>query len=110
MKWLVSRNHSLSVHGEYESLNSWSGEKRISNTLTYQIDIIGKRRANGYGLKPVRWSARLRYSGYSFSVPSSHTSCKSIRDACRLADKALTEAVLNDACQFFLSRQREAKF
>lgn len=104
-RWFISRNYTLAVWDEYIPCDSWSGDRRISDTVSYKIDILGKQKANSYGLKPYRWHARLYYNGLSFSVKSSHPSCKSIEDACRLADKTLTDEVFRQACHFFASRR-----
>lgn len=104
-KWFITRNHYLAVWDEYVPCNSWTGERDISDTLTYKIDILGRNKVNSYGLKPFRWSAKLCYNGLWFNVLSNHPSCKSIKDACQLADKALTDEVFSEACQFFLSRK-----
>ena len=101
--WFISRDHSLAVWDEYVLCNSWSGYRKITDTLTYRINILGKYKSGSYGLRPIRWSARLTYGSYHFPVSSNHSSCKSISDACQLADKALTDQVFEATCHFFLS-------
>lgn len=103
--WFVSRDYSLAVWDEYIPCQSWSGERRLSDTLIYKIDIHGKYKANNYGLVAYRWSSTLSYNGLSFPVFSTHPSCKSVVDACKQADKALTCEIFDRACHFFLSRK-----
>ena len=50
--WFVYRNSSLSCWDEYIPLKSWSGYRKISENLKYQIDITGRYRTNSFGLKP----------------------------------------------------------
>lgn len=103
--WFISRNYSLAVWDEYIPCQSWSGYRKISETLTYKIDILGIYKTSSYGLKPIRWSARLHYNGLSFPVSSKHPSCKSIKDACKQADKSLTDEIFNEACHLFSSQK-----
>lgn len=103
-EWFVYRDHTLTVWGEYEPVDSWSGYRRLNETLRYEIHISGKRK--GWGCTPHWWYAKLRYNDLDFKVPSSHPSCKSKRNALDLADKALTVEVFKEACKFFMSHCR----
>lgn len=102
--WFISRNYSLAVWDEYIPCDSWAGYRKLNDVLSYHIDIYGVHKTNSYGLKPRRWSAKLHYNSFTYNVPTSHPSCKSLHDACKQADKSLTKEIFKNACHWFMSQ------
>lgn len=103
--WLIFRDSITTISGDYIAGNSWSGYKRIAEHLVYHIDVWGSFKKDGK-VRPRFWSAHLAMNGLTFKVESTHPSCKSVVDASRWADKALTPEVLQEAMKHFASKDR----
>jgi hypothetical protein len=100
--WEIWGDSYLDVSGEYVRVNSWTANRRLNNTLTYVVHIHSRRRGK-YGYQPTSWYGKLCCNGRYYNIPTTHPSCKSIRDALFYADRALTEEIFLEAAQFFLS-------
>ena len=104
--WMVQTNTSMDIDANASHAGSWRGHRDLNSELRYRIRIYGRKSASSFGFKPYLWSAELDLSGMIYHIKSSHPSCKSIKDACIQADRALTLDAYQAACKHFYSHSQ----
>ena len=103
-EWYIYRDGGIDIEGSWVPGTSWSGYRKLNDVLRYRIEILGIYKSNSFGCKPRRWCSYLELNGLRFNIKTTHPSCKSIKDACRLADKFLTDDILLEAYRYFVSK------